>query len=142
MQGVAERKVPEQPLDRWVIPKDLLVPSADALFEALVQLFSYHDRQGDAGEPELVPFLVGACCALARQSSRPYYDLTVLRVYSQRLARDGAAQQSRNVAETLLELAGDDATRARLAWFGFGDIYLRGGNIIDGLLAVVCGMAT
>lgn len=142
MTAAANRVHPDQPLSTWTIPPPLLVPSADALLATVVNTIDEQEREAADARDGFIGTLVGLGCALARASSLPHLDLTLLRFYGERLARDGAVQKSRDIAETLLQLVDGDATRARLAWFGFGDIYLRGSNTMEGLLGVVCGMAT
>ncbi|MEO8870291.1 MAG: CHAT domain-containing protein [Granulicella sp.] len=130
-------------LNSWIIPDELLVPSADALLAGLVVLIDEsqrHDR--DEVDRQMLNLLGGIGVAVARRSSSPNTDLTILRIWGGRVASAHSPQQGRDLAQALLESAGDAPVRRRLAWFGYGDIYLRGRNTLEGLLGLCCAMAT
>jgi hypothetical protein len=48
---------------------------------------------------------------------------------------------ARDLAEQALQVAGDDPTRRRMAWYTFADIYHRCHNQTEALLAMACGRA-
>jgi hypothetical protein len=130
-------------LDRWVIPDELLVPSADALLAGFLQLIDESQNHDNSeADRTTLDMLASFGVAVARRSSLPNTDLTILRIWGGRVSSTHSPQRGRDLAQMLLESAGVAPVRCRLAWFGYGDIYLRGRNTLEGLLGLCCAMAT
>jgi hypothetical protein len=144
VKRASERLLPTHaPVGNWLIPDDLLVPSADALLGAVVKFSDFMQRHNnDKADLQLIEMMGGLGVALARRSSSPNTDLTILRIWGGHLASSNAPQRSRDIAQTILADATSDPVRCRLAWFGYGDIYHRGRNQLEALLGLACAMAT
>jgi hypothetical protein len=130
-------------LERWIIPDELLVPSADALLASLLAMIDEGLRHdSDEADRKTFDMLASFGVAIAKRSNLPNTDLTILRIWGGRVSGVHSPQRGRDLAQMLLESAGCDPVRCRLAWFGYGDIYLRGRNTLEGLLGLCCAMAT
>jgi hypothetical protein len=79
---------------------------------------------------------------LARHVPGTYDDLHALRALSAKFSLMNNRQRARDLAELILEIAGDHPGRRRLAWGAYADIYQRSHDAIDTLLALTCAGAT
>jgi hypothetical protein len=79
--------------------------------------------------------------SVAPHSSDPDYDLRLIRVVAGNLASAGDVQQARDLAEQALMNSTSSPRRRRLGWFAMADVHARGGNSVEGLLAIACALA-
>jgi hypothetical protein len=124
------------------LPADLMVPSADALLAWVVEMIDGIGR--GSSDPEDFVFLetllaVGA--AIAPHTDDPNQDLFLLRVAAEKLAVAGRMQKARDHVEHALTITRGNPLRARLAWYGFADIYQRGRNPIEALVGIGCTLS-
>lgn len=124
------------------LPEELMVPSADALFDRLVDLFDLviHKYENE-GDLKLLQQLAMVATATAPHTSSPEDDLLILRIAATKYASIGQAQTARDYAELGLTITRDDILRCRLAWFGFADVYQRLNNAINALIGMGCAMS-
>lgn len=124
------------------IPDEIMIPSADALMERLLQLISYSQKHDDDDlDTRTHEMLSTVGVALARHSSKSNLDLDILRFWGSRLSQSGKLQRSRDVAESLLIASAGDPRRIRLGWLGYADIYNRGKNQIQAAIGMCCALA-
>lgn len=129
-------------IGRCVLPDDTLSTPADKLIGPLEALL-----QGVAtkvtGEADRISFekLLFAAILIARRSSNPDDDLTFLHIGASKLAMGGRVQRARDLTEAALQIAGNNSRRARLAWYGFADVYQRVHNPVEALLGMACTLA-
>jgi hypothetical protein len=69
-------------------------------------------------------------------------DIQALRVLAGKYAQIGHHQRARDLAELILQVAGDLPERRRLAWSAYADIYQRGYSFADALVGLACAAAT
>lgn len=86
--------------------------------------------------------VTGVVAALAPHLRDPDTDIMALRVMAARLVASGRPQRARDLIETVLQIAEDRAARHRLAWFAYGDVYLRTGDRGEALIAMGAGLAS
>ncbi|MEL0587561.1 MAG: hypothetical protein AAES65_22245 [Candidatus Thiodiazotropha sp. (ex. Lucinoma kazani)] len=123
------------------LPGELMVPSADALFDRLVDMIYLVSRMHDAEEDlRFLQQLVTVAAATAPHTSSPEDDLLVLRVAATKYANTGRPQTARDYAELGLTITHEDPLRRRLAWFGFADVYQRSRNAINALIGMGCAL--
>jgi hypothetical protein len=79
---------------------------------------------------------------LARHVPGTYDDLQALRVLAAKFSLMNNHQRARDLAELIVEIAGDQPGRRRLAWSAYADIYQRSHDANDALLALACARAT
>lgn len=125
-------------LGRLDIPKSVLTLPADKLVRGISQLLEHYEPLDTPGDVATVRNLLAVGMAVARHGSIPDSDLTLIGVLAVRLALASQFQAARDYAEHALQMAGESATRARLAWLCYGDVYQRTGNTIDGLVGALC----
>jgi tetratricopeptide (TPR) repeat protein len=129
-------------IGRCILPKELLAAPADSLMAPLERLL-----QGEAGklvnegESNAFEMLLFAAMLVARHSSDPDDDLSLLRLGASKLALAGRVQRARDFMEQALQSAGENSYRARLAWFAFADLYQRLHNPVEALMGMACTLA-
>jgi len=128
-------------IGRLDIPKGLLTLPADKLVTGISRLLEHYEPLDTPADVATVRNILAVGMAVARHSSIPDSDLTLVRVLAVRLALASQFQAARDYAEHALQVAGESAARARLAWLCYGDVYQRTGNTIDGLIGALCCLA-
>jgi tetratricopeptide (TPR) repeat protein len=98
-----------------------------------------HDQMDDL---ETLSFMAHILPPLARHVPGTYDDLQALRVLSAKYSLMNNHQRARDLAELILEIAGDEPGRMRLAWSAYADIYQRSHDATDALMALACAGAT
>ena len=129
-------------IGRAVFPKELLTEPADKWIPVIEKLLVRFGN--DLGnEKDDGAFLKWLClgASLAPHSADPNQDLYLIRLAAARLIPAGKVQTARDMAELVLQVAGENATRQRIAWSVFADIYHRLGNSVEALLALACAAA-
>ena len=125
-------------IGRLDIPKGLLTLPADKLVTGISRLLEHYEPLDTPADVATVRNILAVGMAVARHSSIPDFDLTLVRVLAVRLALASQFQAARDYAEHALQVAGESAARARSAWLCYGDVYQRTGNTIDGLVGALC----
>lgn len=87
-------------------------------------------------------FLANLLPAVARHVPGETGDIHALRALAGRYSLFGDNQRARDLAETILHVAGDSPARKRMAWGAYADIYLRTSNARDALVGIICAVAT
>lgn len=127
-------------IGRSVLPAELVTESAD---EAASAVTDYLTR-APVGTPEdtraMLTWLAFGT-SVAPHSTDPDYDLRLIRLVAGKLASAGDVQHARDLAEQALTSSAGSARRRRLGWFAMADVYARGGNHLEGLLAIACTLA-
>ncbi len=113
----------------------------------LVRLIRNHIEYGvveydQADDLETLSFQAHILVALARHVPGTYDDLQALRILSAKFSQMNNHQRARDLAELILEIAGDESGRRRLAWCAYADIYQRSHDATDALLALACAGST
>ncbi|MET1110413.1 MAG: hypothetical protein ABWX67_02690, partial [Allosphingosinicella sp.] len=132
----------EEPLviGRSRLPAELLTESADEVLSGIADFLTVAPTGTQADEQAHLAWLALGS-AIAPHASDPDYDLRLIRLAAGKLASTGAGQQARDLAELALMDGARSARRRRLGWFAMADVYARGGNMIEGLLALACTLA-
>lgn len=123
------------------LPSNLLTGPPDGLIEGAELLLAHYEPIDSATDAEIFGKLVAAALSIVRHGTDTDSDLAIMRIAAVRLALASRFQKARDYAEHALRLAGNDPHRARLAWLCFGDVYERTGEIIQGLIAIACGLS-
>ena len=124
------------------LPPELLDVPADEALAGLREMAELLAGQvNEPGDLKALHLCLGLALAVAPLSSEPNEALGILRVVAGKLAQLGHVQQARDLAEHAMTLAGDDPTRARLAWVAYADVYERLGNNVEALVAMACAYA-
>ncbi len=122
---------------RSVLPSDLLTEPADEVVSAVADYLTYAPPGAFEDTSAMLTWLAFGA-SVAPHSSNPDYDLRLIRLVAGKLASAGDVQQARDLAEQALINSSTSARRRRLGWFAMADVYARGGNSIEGLLAIAC----
>lgn len=132
----------EQPfvIGRTVLPKELVTEPADEVLSAITQLLSYASLNSRDDALDLQFWLTFAA-AVAPHSSEPDFDLRLIRLVAERLAGAGYSQLARDLAEQAVLNATATARRRRLGWFAMAEVYHRGRNNLEALVALACTLA-
>lgn len=132
----------EEPLviGRSVLPSELLTEPADEVVSAVSDYLTYAPPGTFEDTSAMLTWLAFGA-SVAPHSSDPDYDLRLIRLVAGKLASAGDIQQARDLAEQALINCAASARRRRLGWFAMADVYARGGNSIEGLLAIACTLA-
>jgi hypothetical protein len=120
------------------MPKEILTGPPDVLFEKVKNLIEFDQ---DLRDPHALGAFVNALfigVLLAAHTSAPNDDIDLLRYAGARLIGANWFQRARDLAEQALGIAGNSPERRRLAWFAYADIYHRGNNVIESLIAMAC----
>ncbi|WP_116866651.1 CHAT domain-containing protein [Pseudomonas syringae] len=139
--GWAEQQVMVDP--RVALPPDVVGANAGGLAR-LIRNFIEHGvvAYDQADDLETLSFQAHILAPLARHVPGTYDDLQALRVLSAKFSLMNNHQRARDLAELILEIAGDQPGRRRLAWSAYADIYQRSHDATDALLALACAGAT
>ena len=132
----------EEPIviGRSMLPADLLTEPADEVVSAITNFLLYAPP-GTFDDTNVMLIWLAFGAAVAPHSSDPDFDLRLIRLVAGKLATAGKIQQARDLAEQALNNSTASARRRRLGWFAMADVYTRGGNAIEGLLAIACTLA-
>jgi hypothetical protein len=99
-------------------------------------------KYDQADDLETLSFQAHILASLAHQIPGTYDDLQALRVLSAKFSLMNNHQRARDLAELIIEIAGHQPGRRRLAWSAYADIYQRSHDATDALLALACAGAT
>ncbi|MGA2150229.1 MAG: hypothetical protein ABSH49_35330 [Bryobacteraceae bacterium] len=143
LQNVYEWMALEEPLILAVakLPASLLPASPDSTFADLRLLITVEQDLRDSSAARAFELVLHTGILLAPHTSTPHGDLELIRYAAARLISANRLQSGRDLAETALAIAGDDAGRRRLAWLAFGDIYHRVHNSIASWIGLACMFA-
>jgi tetratricopeptide (TPR) repeat protein len=129
-------------IGRCVLPKELLAAPADSLVGPLERLLQGQaGKLVDDGESNIFEMLLFAAMLIARHSSSPDDDLSLLRLGASKLALAGRVQRARDLLEEALQMTREKPHRARLAWYSFADVYQRLQNPVEALMGMACTLA-
>lgn len=127
-----------------VVPRGLVGDNADEVIRLISRLMlDAGNVDGQDADLDAMSRLVVLASAV-----RPYSitecdeDLRLLRLLAGHYAFAGHVQKSRNLAEQILDIGKDTKERRRLAWFAYGDVYLRCRNPIEAIIGLACAFAT
>lgn len=129
-------------LGRMRLPSEDLPAPAEQVVAGLLRLIEHAGEQlSDRADEQLIENCLLVATAVAPLGGEPDADLLVLRAVAGRFSLAGLTQRARDLAEQALNVAGSDLHRMRVAWYSFGDIYARTGNILEGLIGLACALA-
>lgn len=127
-----------------VVPRELVGDQADQVIR-LISRMMLHAGSLDGQDADLDSM---SRMVVVASAVRPYAitecdeDLRLLRLLAGHYALAGHFQKSRNLAEQILDIGKDSRRRRRLAWFAYGDVYLRCRNPIEAIIGLACAFAT
>ncbi|QQN66761.1 CHAT domain-containing protein [Bradyrhizobium diazoefficiens] len=132
----------EEPIviGRTVLPKELVTEPADEVLSAITELLS-HASLSSRGDASDLQFWLMFAAAVAPHSSDPDFDLRLIRLVSERLVGAGYSQLARDLAEQAVLHATATPRRRRLGWFAMAEVYHRGHNHLEALVALACTFA-
>jgi hypothetical protein len=132
----------EEPLviGRTVLPKELVTEPADEVLSAITELLS-HASLNSRDDALDLQFWLTFAAAVAPHSSDPDFDLRLIRLVSERLVGAGYSQLARDLAEQAVLNATATPRRRRLGWFAMAEVYHRGHNYLEALVALACTLA-
>jgi hypothetical protein len=130
-------------LGRTALPAELLTIPADDAISAIAKLIDHAgSKLADGTDVKFIEQLMAVAVATAPHSSNPDVDLVLIRHVAGAYALSGWVQRARDLAETLLLLSpAESLKRARMAWYGFADIYQRLHNVHEALVGLACALA-
>jgi hypothetical protein len=129
-------------MGRAVLPTELLTEPADKFLPVVEKLLiRFGDDLGSEKDDRAFMNWLRFGTALAPHSGDPNKDLSLIRQAAALLIPAGKMQTARDLAELVLEVAGEDAIRQRIAWSVFADIYHRLRNSTEALVALACAAA-
>ena len=129
-------------LGRLTLPAELFTAPPNELLVLLTNLLQYTgNRLVDDIDISFLEKQLILGVSIAPHSSTPDAALTLIGLAAGKLALAGHSQRARDLAEHVLQAAGNGSRRARLAWFTFADIYHRVHNFAEALVATACGLA-
>jgi hypothetical protein len=138
MRWMGEQK--ELALGRSTMPAGLLSLPAERICRGLGAMIVDHKFDfSDLGDVKLLHVLAQIGALVGAHASRLAPDIEVVRLAASRLAPAGYTQMARDLAETAMEMAGDDPVRKRQAWLAMADIAQRGANKYEALVALAAG---
>ena len=122
---------------RSVLPDELLTEPADEVVSAIAD---YLDDAplGTTEDLDAAFAWLALATSVVPHSSDPDYDLPLIRLVAGKLANVGDIQHARDLAEQALISCAGSERRRRLGWFAIADVYARGGNHLESLLAISC----
>lgn len=121
-------------VERALVPGD-----PDEVAEGIVSQLGFEAPRIEREGLEGLKMILAYGTAVARHAKRPDMDMEMIRVASSGLTINGAAQDARDLIETMAEIA-DTPRRRRLAWFGLADIYARCGRNGDAAMYAAAGL--
>jgi hypothetical protein len=135
------RRIPGLEVGFTKIPLEVIGGNPTAMLNALGRLIRHmaHSQvPGDLEEAERLSFFA---CLIARYVPNAYLDINALKMIANRLIQEGRSQRARDLAEQILQLAGESRIRQRLAWAAYADIYHRVRSPVDALVGLNCAFA-
>ncbi|KPF50530.1 hypothetical protein IP65_19675 [Novosphingobium sp. AAP1] len=127
---------------RHHIPAEVLKENPDAVLDGLLRLADHFAPDAsDETDATLMNHLAAAAVAVAPSAADADRDLAVIRGVALKLGLGGRPQHARDLAEQVLQLAGDRPERRRKALTTFADIYGRLGHTREALLTLAAAMA-
>jgi hypothetical protein len=127
-------------IGRLTLPPDLLTEPADNVVSGITD-FLAHAPVASEEDIKALQIWLTLAAAVAPHTSDPDFDLRLIRLVAGRLASTGFHQLARDLTEQALLNSAATARRRRLGWFAMADVYHRGHNYIEGLLALACALA-
>lgn len=123
------------------MPSDVIGGDPAAMLNALSRLIHHMAQgkeEGDLNDAERLSFLA---CTIARHVADTSVDINALRMIACRLIQEGRSQRARDLAEQIMQIAGESRIRQRLAWSAYADIYHRTRSPVDALVGLNCALA-
>ena len=120
------------------MPLDVIGGDPPAILNALGDLIRHMAQDKDPGDLKDVEHLSFLACLVARQVPDASIDINALRMIASRQIQEGRFQRARDLAEQILQVAGDSRVRQRLAWAAYADIYHRTRSPVDALVGLNC----
>lgn len=124
------------------LPEALMTLPANKALRNLGQLMRFTIEQEQHDEGHNLRLLVLVAFAVAPHANRCNDDLEILRLATSRLVVSGEAQLARDLVEAGLAATHGRPERLRLAWYAYGDVYLRMHDGPRALIAFGCALAT
>lgn len=127
-------------IGRSVLPKEFLTEPADEAISAISSYLAFAPLNS-ADDIDDLQLWLALVAAITPHGSDPDLDLQLIRLTAGKFASSGYAQAARDLVEQALQNSGATPRRRRLGWFAMADVYHRGHNYIEGLIAVACTLA-
>ncbi|TFZ08940.1 CHAT domain-containing protein [Ramlibacter humi] len=128
---------------RRSLPADVVGTNAAGLARLLAESLEQElFEQNSSAELQGLDFQATLLPAVARHVPGETCDIHALRALAGRYSLLGDNQRARDLAESILQVAGDSPARRRLAWGAYADIYLRAASTPDALIGIICASAT
>jgi hypothetical protein len=120
------------------VPPEVLREEPDAVLGSITRIVDHHTPDAnDPADEALIRHLITVALAVAPRAAEPDADIAVLRGAAIKLQVGGRPQAARDIAEQILQVAGDRPERRRRALASFADIYSRLGRTREALLALL-----
>ncbi len=128
---------------RKPLPADVVGPNAAGLTRLLQESLEQEmlEKRSSSALRDL-DFQAGLLPCVARLVPGETGDIHALRALAGRYSLLGENQRARDLAEAILQAAGDSPARKRMAWGAYADIYLRSASVSDALVGIICAGAT
>ena len=120
------------------LPTEVIAGDPVALLNAMGPMIRHFTHSQDPSDIRHAQWFSFIAASLAHEAPDTVIDIGALRMVASRLATIGQSQRARDLAEQILELAGNTPARQRMAWGAFADIYQRSRNPIDALVGLSC----
>lgn len=128
-------------LHRASLPSSLLQADANYVFDEMQQLLRHDQDLREELSADTFEKFAYIAALVAPLTDRPNEDIDIIRYAAARFVAASRPQKARDLAEQALLLAGDNKLRRRLGWLAFADVYHRGHNKIESLIALACMFA-
>lgn len=124
------------------LPKEIAGPNTSAISAYLIRMIRYVTNRPDEDvDLKFLERCVHLVCLLEPYPDYQNEDIDALRLLGSKLWLEGQPQRARDLAEQILDMAGEQPKRQRLAWAAFADIYHRTNSSIDALIGISSAMA-
>ena len=124
------------------LPKELVSGNPDDIAAGILDVVGYTAfRMQDEGDVSTITMLLGLAAALNAHTEGQLYDLSTARLAVGGFILAGKVQLARDIAEQVLRMSSTTPRRRRAGWSVFGDIYLRLGSTVEGLIGFACAAA-
>lgn len=121
-----------------VVPPEVLQEDPDAVLGSITRMVDHQTPDpNDPADEALLRHLITVALAVAPRANEPDADLVILRGAAVKLQVGGRPQAARDIAEQILQVAGDRPARRRRALASFADVYSRLGRTREALLALM-----
>ena len=116
----------------------MLQEDPDAVLGSITRMVDHQTPDpNDPADEALLRHLITVALAVAPRANEPDADLVILRGAAVKLQVGGRPQAARDIAEQILQVAGDRPARRRRALASFADVYSRLGRTREALLALM-----